>query len=122
MKKLNYTKSIPIMAFIAVSTFVLNYKTGKEHAIIHEINSKKADIDLGSFGYPNDMGTYYEVYGNSSHQVTEVDFYNTGLPVYSFSGPKLGGWSYNETYYVNNLTITPNSGDTSFTYSGPLRY
>ncbi|WP_183576199.1 hypothetical protein HDF18_20390 [Mucilaginibacter sp. X5P1] len=121
MKKLNYSKLIPIMAFVAISVTVLNYRTEKKHLITH-LNSKKADIDLGNFGYPNDMGTYYEVYGNSSHQVTEVDFYNTGLPVYSFSGPKLGGWGYNETYYVNNLTVTPNYGDTAFIYSGPLRY
>lgn len=120
MKKLNYTKLIPIMAFIAISTFVLNYKTEKKHSLPAKF--KRVDIDLGNFGYPNDMGTYYEVYGNASHQVTQVDFYNTGLPVYSFSGKKLGGWSYDGTYYVTDLTVTPSSGDTSFTYTGPLRY
>lgn len=121
MKKLNYTKLIPIMAFVAISTFVLNYKIEKKHTTMHKINSKKADIDLGNFGYPNDMGTYYEVYGNSSHQVTQVNFYNAGLPVYSFSSARIG-WGYDGTYFLTGLKVTPNAGDTSFTYSGPLRY
>ncbi len=121
MKKLNYTKLIPIMAFMAISTFVLNYKAGViiKHVKIYKLQTDT--LDLGEFEYPTGSGTLYDVHGTSSpNVVTGVYFYWTGLPVSSFSGR---GWNNNgNTNVVIHLTVTPNTGDAPFTYSGGLYY
>jgi hypothetical protein len=110
------------MAFIAVSTFVLNNKIGviKNHVKAHRFQTD--DIDLGEFEYPTGSGVLYDVHGNSSHEVIAVYFYSTGLPVSSFTSARIGWGHSGDAYFVTGLTVTPNTGDTPFTYSGDLYY
>ncbi|WP_183576200.1 hypothetical protein HDF18_20395 [Mucilaginibacter sp. X5P1] len=125
MKKLNYSKLIPIMAFVAISVTVLNYKTGltPKHIKVHNLKQDTSE-ELGEFEYPAGSGNVYKVEGTSSpNVVTGVYFFYTGLPVASFTSKKLGGWLSDGTNNsVVGLTVTPNTGDTPFPYSGELTY
>jgi hypothetical protein len=118
MKSLNLMKKLMFLVLAVIAITLVSFKPSMhslKHKNLRHIKYKNQTLD--EFGEFTSGGVAYGVYGDASTEtVTLIDFYFTGVPVYSFSGTIRGA----SPYVFANLTVYPTSTSSPVYFYGQL--